>query len=71
MSWYAKIYGWIKMQQLENPGMSHDELKKHCSKNYPFCERKGHAYKSFLQAMRDVFGASRKPRQTKQQDLLK
>ena len=70
MSWYAKSYGWIKAQQLENPELSHAEMRKHCSKNYPFCERSGYAYKAFLSAMCDVFGAARKPQPTKQKDML-
>lgn len=72
MTWYAESYGWIKKQQLENPDLSREALRKHCSKNYPFCERRGYAYKAFLKAMRDIFGASRKPikKQTTQQDML-
>ena len=70
MSWYAKSYGWIKKQQMDNPGMGTHELRKFCSENYPFSERRGYAYKSFLKAMRDVFGAARNPKPTSQQDML-
>jgi len=70
MSWYAESYGWIKLQQLENPELSMPDLRKYCSKNYPFAERKGYAYKAFLEAMRDVFGAARKPKPTAQKDML-
>ena len=70
MSWYGESYGWIKLQELENPNLDRKELRKHCSKNYPFRERKGYAYKAFLEAMRDVFGAARKPKPTAQKDML-
>lgn len=69
MSWYARSYLWIKKQQMDNPELSHSEMRKFCSKNYPFEMRSGHAYKAFLQAMRDVFGAARKAK-TDQPDLL-
>ena len=59
MSWYAESYGWIKQQELKHPEMSRDDLRKHCSKNYPFAARKGYAYQAFLEAMRDVFGRAR------------
>lgn len=70
MTWYAESYGWIKQQQIENPHLTKQELRKHCSKNYPFAERRGHAYKAFLSAMRDIFGAARQPKKTAQGDLL-
>lgn len=68
MTWYAESYRWIKKQQAENPGLNNQEMRRHCSKNYPFQERRGAAYKGFLSAMRDVFGAARKPRPTGQID---
>lgn len=70
MSWYTKSYGWIQQQKLDNSDLGHAELKKHCSKNYPFSERKGWAYKAWLKAMRDYFGAARKPRPSAQSDLF-
>lgn len=70
MSWYTDSRGWINAQQMEHPELSRVELRKHCSKNYPFAQRKGYAYKAFLSAMRDVFGAARKPQQTAQKDML-
>jgi hypothetical protein len=70
MSWYAKSYGWIKKQQMDNPDMSTQELKRFCAKHYPFIERRGYAYKSFLKAQRDIFGAARRARPTSQQDML-
>lgn len=59
MSWYTKSYYWIKQQQAENPELDHAAMRKHCSKNHPYAERRGAAYKGFLAAMRDVFGAAR------------
>ncbi|MCK5605855.1 hypothetical protein KAR91_28420 [Candidatus Pacearchaeota archaeon] len=70
MSWYAKSYAFIQQQKLDNPNMPHKELRRHCSKNYPFRERSGHAYKMFLKAMRDVFGATRKKKQPEGQGEL-
>jgi len=60
MSWYITSYGWIKEQERNNPDMSREELRNHCSKNYPYAERKGWAYKAWLSAMRDVFGSKKK-----------
>ena len=70
MSWYTSSYGWIQKQQLEHPELDRDELRKHCSKNYPWDMRKGWAYKSFLKAMREHFGASRRPKPTSQIEML-
>lgn len=70
MSWYERSYGWIQQQQLEHPELSRDELRKHCSKNYPFHHRWGWAYKSWLKAMREYFGATRRPKPTAQIELL-
>ena len=60
MSWYVTSYGWIKEQERQNPDMTKEELRKYCSKNYPFAERKGWAYKAWLSAMKDVFGSKKK-----------
>jgi len=51
---------FIKKQQIEHPEMTMPELKKHCSKNYPFHQRSGWAYKAWLSAMKDVFGRTKK-----------
>lgn len=55
---------------MDNPDMDKQELRKFCSKNYPFNERRGYAYKAFLEAMKDEFGAARKPKPTSQIDML-
>ncbi|WP_428242994.1 hypothetical protein [Gynuella sp.] len=59
-SWYQRSMSFIRQQKAEHPEMPHAELRKHCSKHYPFSERRGYAYKAFLHAMRDVFGQQRK-----------
>lgn len=66
MSWYHTSYEWILDQRDNNPELSREELKKHCSKNYPFAMRKGYAYKAWLKAMGDFFG-----RESKGKDLFK
>ena len=68
MSWRTATLAWIDEQRLKNPNMAHVELKRHCSKNYPFSERKGAAYKGFLKAMHEVFG--KKESNKEQQDMF-
>lgn len=64
MTWHATSTEWIQRQARDNPHMNRADLKKHCSKNYPFSQRQGHAYKAFLRAMREQFGTARRnPRQ--------
>lgn len=73
MSWYAKSMGFIKAQKLANPQMTQKELRRHCSKNYPFSERSGFAYKAFLNAMRDEFGGAKRdpaPEKAGQSDFI-
>lgn len=55
MSWTTDSAEWISEQIKAHPEMSKAELRKHCSKNYPFQERKGWAYKAWLKAMRAYF----------------
>ncbi|SOD16030.1 hypothetical protein [Nitrosomonas ureae] len=68
MSWYTSTLLWIDEQKLKNPDMTLEELKKHCSKYYPFQGRYGSAYKGFLKAMRERFGY--KTRNDKQKDIF-
>ncbi|MBK8187619.1 MAG: hypothetical protein IPK77_10520 [Cellvibrio sp.] len=70
MTWYSQSMGWIKKQQIENPSLSHDEMRKHCSKNYPFGMRHGYAYKAFLEAMRDAFGRKIAKKSKNQPDIF-
>ncbi|WP_225783371.1 hypothetical protein [Xenophilus sp. Marseille-Q4582] len=55
MSWTDDSAAWIAEQVKAHPDMSKAELEKHCRKNYPFCERRGWAYKAWLKAMRTYF----------------
>ena len=68
MSWYTSTLRWIDEQRLKNPNMSREDLKKYCSKNYPFHGRYGSAYKGFLKAMRERFGY--KTRNDQQKDMF-
>lgn len=70
MSWYTRSYSWIKQQQDEHPELDHAAMRKHCSKNYPYAQRRGAAYKAFLSAMRDIFGAARAPAKGRQMDAF-
>ena len=56
MTWYDNSLNFIQQQAIDHPDMDRSQLKQHCSKNYPFSQRRGSAYKGFLRAMRDVFG---------------
>lgn len=60
-TWHTRATIAIKKTMQANPGMDHKELRALCSKNYPFEERTGWAYKAWLRAMREIFGAARKP----------
>lgn len=70
MTWYAEACAWIQQQKLLHPGMTHQEIRRHCSRNYPFHVRRGYAYKAFLRAMKDHFGAARRSKPTNQGELL-
>ena len=54
-SWYERSMEFINCMSDENPNLAIDELKKLCSKEYPFGERKYYPYKAFLKAMKDTF----------------
>lgn len=56
MSWKETWLEWIDTQKQNNPNMTREELRKHCSKNVPLYERKGWEYKAFLSAMHQKFG---------------
>lgn len=55
MSWTDTSAEWLQEQIKAHPEMSKDELRKWCSKNYPFHMRRGWAYKAWLKAMRAYF----------------
>lgn len=46
---------WLQEQIKAHPEMSKPELRKWCSKNYPYDERRGWAYKAWLKALRAYF----------------
>ena len=56
VSWKVTSIKWINEQMNAHPEMDREALRKHCSKNYPYAQRSGWAYKSFLAAMKEVFG---------------
>jgi hypothetical protein len=59
-TWRDAAERFIAEQREAHPELGRDELKKHCSKNYPFAHRRGWAYKAFLAAMRKQFGTRSK-----------
>lgn len=56
MSWRDRARQIIAEQEQAHPELQGDALRKHCSKNYPFAQRRGFAYKAWLAAMRERFG---------------
>jgi hypothetical protein len=60
MSLYQASWSTINQQIHENLDLSREEQKSYCSKNYPYSNRSGWAYKSWLKAMKDHFGTKKK-----------
>ena len=54
-SWTEHSAEWLAEQVKAHPEMSKEELRKWCSKNYPFSERRGWAYKAWCKALRAYF----------------
>jgi len=54
-SWTDDAAAWLKEQIKAHPEMSKQELRRWCSKNYPYSQRKGWAYKAWLKALRAYF----------------
>lgn len=54
-SWTDDAAAWLQQQIKDHPEMSKDELRKWCSKNYPYSTRRGWAYKAWLKALRAYF----------------
>jgi hypothetical protein len=54
-SWTEDAAEWLQAQVKAHPEMSKPELRKWCSKNYPYCQRRGWAYKAWLKALRAYF----------------
>jgi len=55
MSWTDHSAEWLAEQVKAHPEMTKEELRKWCSKNYPYDMRRGWAYKAWLKAMRAYF----------------
>lgn len=55
MSWTDTSAAWLHEQIKAYPEMDKKQLRAWCSKNYPFGERYGWAYKAWLRAMRAYF----------------
>ena len=55
MSWTDHAAEWLQEQVKAHPEMDKPTLRKWCSKNYPFDERRGWAYKAWLKALRAYF----------------
>jgi hypothetical protein len=73
MSWYETAKNSIFQTKIDNPDISREELKKRCSENYPFGERKRHPYKAWLKAMKDEFGSKKRLKQAQkigQEDMF-
>ncbi|QIL72285.1 hypothetical protein G7048_19155 [Diaphorobacter sp. HDW4B] len=54
-SWTDDAAAWLQDQIKAHPEMTPAELRKWCSKNYPYSQRKGWAYKAWLKALRSYF----------------
>lgn len=55
MSWTTDSAEWLAEQVKAHPEMSKAELRRWCSKNYPYAQRSGWAYKAWLKALRAYF----------------
>lgn len=55
MSWTDKSAKWLQEQIKAHPEMSKQELRRWCSKNYPWAQRSGWVYKAWCKAMRAYF----------------
>lgn len=54
-SWTEASAEWLQEQVKAHPEMTKAELRRWCSKNYPYAQRSGWAYKAWLKAMRAYF----------------
>jgi hypothetical protein len=55
VSWTGRSATWLQRQIKAHPEMSKAELRRWCSKNYPYAWRRGWAYKAWLKALRVYF----------------
>lgn len=54
-SWTDDAAAWLQEQIKAHPEMTKPELRKWCSKKYPYAQRSGWAYKAWLKALRAYF----------------
>lgn len=54
-SWTDDAASWLQEQIKAHPEMTKKELRRWCSKNYPYSHRSGWAYKAWLKALRAYF----------------
>ena len=55
MSWTDTSAAWLQEQIKAHPELDKKQLRTWCSKNYPFSQRSGRAYKAWCKAMRAYF----------------
>jgi hypothetical protein len=55
MSWTTDSAEWLAEQVKAHPEMTKPELRRWCSKNYPYAQRSGWAYKAWTKALRAYF----------------
>lgn len=54
-SWTENSAKWLQEQIKAHPETTKEELRKWCSKNYPYHMKQGWAYKAWLKALRQYF----------------
>jgi len=54
-SWTDHSAEWLQEQIKSHPELDKKQLRAWCSKNYPFNQKSGWAYKAWLKAMRSYF----------------
>ena len=54
-SWTDDAAAWLQEQIKAHPDMSKQDLRRWCSKNYPYSQKSGWAYKAWLKALRAYF----------------
>jgi hypothetical protein len=55
MSWTDDSAEWLQKTIAAHPELTKDELRRYCSKHYPYAMRRGWAYKAWLRALRAYF----------------
>jgi len=55
-TWFTHSVPLVRDIVADNPGLGDKELRNVISKAYPYEERRGYAYKSWLKAVKHVIG---------------